>query len=281
MKCENILAQITKWVQALFNTIRGNYKAVTENPDFEQIITYMLITYDTRLRPVVDLTSEISDHMTVIKVAKKIISTPDYLYRKKVEKFVEGAAETEPREKTLKFIQKFIDNPKNTQVVAEIIVFTLDKFERLGKAKLLGLFFAARCRLEIDEEEFKEFAHALSNINIDKIGILKKYYDDSDKNKTIKNKYQLDIDSLNEQKTTDISENEKQKMIEQQNILIKERDEQLVDLDSEKNKTFLSSFANVGLLSISSVSGDSMFAPPYSPNELGKKFIDIIEQNSP
>lgn len=265
-----------KQTEIFFRQIGNIPERIIKHPEFVKIWSEAWSVYDD-VQPMIDIAVEGSKIFGVIKILVEASSIPDKLFKAKVRKFVENFSKLSEAD-ILKFIQDYQNNPKSNQKLGEALLLLLDKFEDLNKAKLLGLFFVAKCKSEIDDEEYNTFAYALCNIDIKNINILKEYYECVDKNQNIQKEYEPKIQSLSKQLETANDEKTKEEIEKQKSSLIEERDAKKKDVDSEKYRTFLTGFANVGLLSISSVSGGFIFAPPYSTNELGRKFIDIANR---
>lgn len=275
MKDEKYLVQASEMLKDWFSDIKDlSQQPITKYPGFVKIWAEAWSVYDD-FQPIIDVVVQGGKIVGLIKLMVEARSIPDKLFKAKVKKFVKNFSKLSNAD-IQKFTEEYQNNSEKTQQLGEALLLLLDKFEDLNKAKLLGLFFVAKCQSDINEEEYNTFAHALCNIDIKNIKILKKYYEDFDKNKKIQDEYQPKIESLSKQLEAVNDDSAKKNIEEQREFLIKERDAKKLDVDSQTYRTFLTGFANVGLLSISSVSGGFIFAPPYYPNELGRKFIKIV-----
>jgi hypothetical protein len=274
MENKQYLAKSRQQLESFLTQVIGEIpEAIKKHPKFVNIWTQILSAYDDS-QPMIDIVVESGKIFGFIKILVEARSMPDKLLQYKVKKFFKSFPNLSEKD-ILQFIKDYEDNSQKTQKLGESLLLLLDKFESLKKAELLGLLFIAKCKLEIDEEEYNTFTHALCNIDIKNIKILKKYHYDSDYNAKLKKEYHPKVENLSEKLKTVDDDLQRKKLERQKESLSKELDSRKADIDSEEYRRFLNGFANVGLLDISSVSIGLIFAPPYYPNKLGRTFVRI------
>lgn len=124
------------------------------------------------------LQDEVINHIPVLKVIYSFVKTGiavrDYLFLKKLFKFLAGLREMD--EEMKERISRVLSDEKERIELSEQLLVSLERFEQVSKAEMLFRLFAARVRGELSHIEFMRLAHALDRIDYFDLDLLKKFY---------------------------------------------------------------------------------------------------------
>lgn len=156
---------------------------------------------------------------------------------------------------------KWCNEIKSDSKKVESLLIILDRLDQYAKVKALVKLLEARLKEEITEQDFSRYKYALDKIDYGNIELLTNVYRYSTVRNDLRNKLEL---STSEQEKLQIKE-ELTNILEQRNA----------DIASEESTSFLSAFANVGLLK-TEVGYIDYINHPYFPNNFGRKFLEIL-----
>jgi hypothetical protein len=94
-----------------------------------------------------------------------LVTLRDRLFAAKIRRFLSRAVELTAEEKK-KLEEKISKNPGRKAALTEIILFSLEKADRLKKAELFGVLFCAYVQGKISEPEFDRLTHAINQAEL-------------------------------------------------------------------------------------------------------------------
>ena len=109
---------------------------------------------------------------SVVGLTKFGISVKDYLFLKKIAKFLFEIGETTSEQRE-KLIEKIEQSEKYNKDVGEALLLIIDKLDDLEKPKILGKLFKALIEFRIDYKTFLRLAFSIEKVFLPDIESLK------------------------------------------------------------------------------------------------------------
>lgn len=110
---------------------------------------------------------------TIYSITRGVLSVRDYLFSKKIYKFLIEMGELNPIQR-----QQFFNNlpPREKERFAETLLMLLDKITDMDKAVILGMIWRGCINGDINYDEAQRLSHILDIVFIDDIATLRRLY---------------------------------------------------------------------------------------------------------
>ena len=115
---------------------------------------------------------------SIQKMIKATRTVSDYLFAKKLMRFLVCVAEVSQEERR-KQVAKLLVDVEHRQRVGENLMLLLDKLNDIGKPRMVAKAFLAFLREEIRPQQFRRLCHAIELIEMSSIETLRTMYESS------------------------------------------------------------------------------------------------------
>ncbi|MBX3723284.1 MAG: hypothetical protein KF713_15680 [Turneriella sp.] len=149
--------------------IKALIKSLTKNRPVEQLL---VDNSEVSLDQVLEsgIIRELPIIKNLVALTKAGIGLRDYLYMKRIVRFVQNAENITPEERD-EFLKKY-----GSADFSDDLLLIIEKSDTLQKAAYIGKAFKALLKGAIELKQFKDLSHAINKANTDNLAILDEIY---------------------------------------------------------------------------------------------------------
>jgi len=131
----------------------------------DRITELSLETGDIVLKILADseILNEIPLLSSLYKLRKAVLSIPDILFLRKLERFIRPVNQKTTHDERLKFAEELKRDPKRLEKFYENLLLGIERIDDITKPEILGKIYACHISRKIREEDFHDLCYALSN----------------------------------------------------------------------------------------------------------------------
>ncbi|WP_392476798.1 hypothetical protein [Nostoc sp. C110] len=118
-----------------------------------------------------DLVKDIPVFGTALKICKGVADISNRIFLAKISRFITKLNSVKPQEKKA-LIEKIKNNSEEAEKIGEVVLFILDKISDLEKAEIIAMIFIAYAHNQINYDDFRRLAEAVSLAFVDDLKTL-------------------------------------------------------------------------------------------------------------